>query len=183
MPEHPSGTDRCAEVLAKCGLNPDVVINVQGDEPFIQPEQIESLISSFAQPEVQIATLVKSISASEELFDPNVVKVVRGVNGSALYFSRQPIPYIRGQATENWLQQHTFFRHLGVYGYRAAVLPALTRLQPSLLEKAESLEQLRWLENGYHIATVETSFRSLAIDTPEDVIAVEKFLQQQPQFR
>ena len=167
--EHQSGTDRCAEVSL---LYPefDVVINIQGDEPFIDPEQISKVISCFDSPDTQLATLIKKIGSEQELFNPNSPKVIINKNSEAIYFSRLPLPYIRGQEQENWLQLFTFFKHIGIYGYRADILQQVTKLPVSSLEKAESLEQLRWIENGYKIKVAETDLETYAIDTPEDIV-------------
>lgn len=170
---HQSGTDRCAEaarIVAK-DTHFDVVINIQGDEPFIKPEQIEVLKSCFQDEAVDVATLVKKIETEEELFNPNRPKVVMDEKQDALYFSRSPIPFIRGEEEANWHVKHNFWAHIGLYAFRAEVLQQLTKLEQTPLELAESLEQLRWLENGYKIKTAETSFRTIGIDTPEDLEA------------
>lgn len=170
---HQSGTDRCAEVVSKyAGF--DVAVNIQGDEPFIDPTQIDILIECFTKPHVQIATLIKQIHTVDELFNTNTPKVVIDHDGRALYFSRQPIPFQRNIPEATWLQSQTYFKHIGIYGYRTDILTALTRLPVSQLEQAESLEQLRWLENGYSIQTAETAFETLAVDTPGDVERVLK---------
>ena len=165
---HQSGTDRCAEVIA---ANPgfDVAINIQGDEPYIDPEQIDLLVDCFLKQEVQIATLIKRITTMDVLFNPNIPKVVIDRAGKAIYFSRQTIPYFRNAPSQDWPYQHPYYKHIGIYGYRTDVLAELTKLPISSLERAESLEQLRWLENGYHIQTAETTFETLAVDTPEDL--------------
>ncbi len=171
--EHPSGTDRCNEVLQKllaAGEHYDVVVNIQGDEPYIQVSQIEQLIQCFHKPETQIATLVKPIHEPEELKSPNAVKVVRQNDGKALYFSRYPIPYQRDKADEEQIEKGLYFKHLGIYAYRTAVLKEICQLSKGRLEKAESLEQLRWLENGYLIQTEITNFESIAVDTPDDLL-------------
>lgn len=175
---HQSGTDRCAEAAEKVAsmLSFDVVINIQGDEPFIRPEQIEKLKSCFDTPETQIATLIKPISNPEEIANINRPKVVINQHQEAMYFSRSPIPFVRDAAPENWMASHTFFSHIGMYAYRADILPKLTKLPVGILEKAESLEQLRWLENGYRIKTAQTTFENIGIDTPEDLEAAKKFL-------
>lgn len=165
---HESGTDRCAEVIAK-EQGYDVVINIQGDEPFINPEQIDLLASCFESPETKIATLVKAITAQEELFNVNIPKVVRNLKGEALYFSRQTIPFLRGIAPAAWLQHQQYFKHIGIYAYTTATLRELTQLPVSDLEKTEALEQLRWLENGYAIQTAITPHETIAVDTPEDL--------------
>jgi 3-deoxy-manno-octulosonate cytidylyltransferase (CMP-KDO synthetase) len=167
--EHPSGTDRCAEVVEKLGLRCDAVINIQGDEPFIDPQQITLVAQCFDDNRTQLATLIKKIGQPEVLFNANSPKVIIDRDGFAIYFSRHPIPYIRGSEERNWLGLHTFYQHIGIYGYRREVLREITRLQPSSLEKAESLEQLRWIENGFRIKTAVTTIDTLAIDTPDDL--------------
>ncbi|WP_419801140.1 3-deoxy-manno-octulosonate cytidylyltransferase [Mucilaginibacter sp.] len=166
--QHQSGTDRCAEVSA---IFPefDVVINIQGDEPFINPNQINKLAACFTDEKTELATLVKKISLEEELHNFNTPKVVLNSKSEAIYFSRSVIPYVRGQQLQNWLQNHTFYKHIGIYGYRADVLQTITKLAVSPLEKAESLEQLRWIENGFRIKVAETDLETLAVDTPEDL--------------
>jgi 3-deoxy-manno-octulosonate cytidylyltransferase (CMP-KDO synthetase) len=165
---HQSGTDRCAEVVLQ---HPeyDVIINIQGDEPYIEPAQISKLAGCFKGPNTQIATLVKKVQNEQELFNPNSPKVVVNNRSEAIYFSRSPLPYIRGQEQKNWLQHYTYFKHIGIYGYRADILQQITKLPVSPLEKAESLEQLRWIENGYQIKVAETEFETFAVDTPEDL--------------
>jgi 3-deoxy-manno-octulosonate cytidylyltransferase (CMP-KDO synthetase) len=167
--DHPSGTDRCAEALLMTPGNWDAVINIQGDEPFIAPEQIDLLASCFEDPTTQLATLVKQVGNIEELFNENIPKVAIAADGRALYFSRQVIPFLKNIAKEDWLKHHVYFKHIGIYGYRADVLPQLTKLLQGKLEIAESLEQLRWLENGYQIITKITEFETIAIDTPDDL--------------
>jgi 3-deoxy-manno-octulosonate cytidylyltransferase (CMP-KDO synthetase) len=146
-----------------------VVINIQGDEPFINPEQIKQLCNCFADSKTQIATLVKKISSSDDLFNENKVKAVIDKNNFALYFSRNPMPYFRGEPKENWLNKHNYFKHIGIYGYQTRILKEITQLNPSALELTEGLEQLRWLENGYNIKVAETELEAIAIDTPEDL--------------
>lgn len=171
--DHQSGTDRCYEALLKysesSGNRFDVVINIQGDEPFIRPDQIELLKDSFKNPEVDIATLIKPVENNDLIFDPNKPKVVINKEGEALYFSRSPIPFIRDTEKESWQTTHQFYQHIGMYAYRADVLKRITNLEIAKLEKAESLEQLRWLENGLKIQTAVTKFESYGIDTPEDL--------------
>uniref|UniRef100_UPI003216E6A0 3-deoxy-manno-octulosonate cytidylyltransferase n=1 Tax=uncultured Draconibacterium sp. TaxID=1573823 RepID=UPI003216E6A0 len=169
---HQSGTDRCAEAANKIAAHVDfdVVVNIQGDEPFIQTQQIELLKSCF-QSDAEIATLVKKIDSSEELFNPNRPKVVIGTNNNALYFSRLPIPFIRGTEEKDWLAKNTFWAHIGMYAFKADVLQKITKLKQGKLELAESLEQLRWLENDYKIKTAETQTQSIGIDTPDDLEA------------
>ncbi len=166
---HPSGTDRCAEVLSRLEEQYDAVVNVQGDEPFIQPEQLEQLISCFKNEHTQIATLVKKIDTTDDLLNINLPKVVFNKEMKALYFSRLPIPGQKSVDTEQWVENHPYYRHIGLYGYRADVLKEITKLPPSPLENIESLEQLRWLEAGYTITVSVTEFESIGIDTPADL--------------
>ena len=171
-PDHKSGTDRCAEASALLGDTHDVVINIQGDEPYIQGEQIQALKACFDHPETEIATLVKEFKPEdglEALLNPNSPKVVLNKSGEALYFSRSVVPYIRNYPQDQWLKRHVFYKHIGIYGYKKKVLEQLTRLPFSPLEQQESLEQLRWLENGFKIRTALTSYENIAIDTPEDL--------------
>jgi 3-deoxy-manno-octulosonate cytidylyltransferase (CMP-KDO synthetase) len=169
---HQSGTDRCAEVAL---LHPEyeVIINIQGDEPFIDPEQISKLAACFTDKDTQLATLIKRIKTEEELFNTNSPKVVVNKLSEAVYFSRSALPHIRGQEPENWLEFYTFFKHIGIYGYRADVLQQVTKLPVSSLEKAESLEQLRWIENGYRIKVAETELETYAVDIPEDLLRLK----------
>ena len=177
-PNHQSGTDRIAEaaniISQNLKLDFDVVINIQGDEPFIQPEQINSLKSCFNNPATEIATLIKAITNTAEIFDPNKVKVVTAKDNRALYFSRSPIPFVRGEDQYKWLSQNTFYKHIGMYAYRFDALMKVTKLEQSKLELSESLEQLRWLENGYWIQTEITEHESIGIDTPEDLLRVKE---------
>jgi len=177
-PNHQSGTDRIAQaakfITRKLNTDFDVVVNIQGDEPFIQPEQINSLKSCFNKPSTEIATLIKKITNSDEIFDPNKVKVVTTKDDRALYFSRSPIPFVRGENQEEWLNNNIFFKHIGMYAYRFDALMKITELEQSDLELSESLEQLRWLENGYWIQTQITEHESIGIDTPEDLIKVKE---------
>jgi 3-deoxy-manno-octulosonate cytidylyltransferase (CMP-KDO synthetase) len=169
-PEHPSGTDRCFEAYQQLNKSYDFIINVQGDEPFIQPEQIRTLVS-ILKPETQLATLIKKIEDEDTLFNTNTPKVVINTKGEALYFSRQTIPFLRQFSDKTtWLKQHTFYKHIGMYAYRPDVLEKITQLHPSSLELAESLEQLRWIENGYRIQTAITTIETIGIDTPEDLL-------------
>ncbi|MDB5262169.1 MAG: 3-deoxy-manno-octulosonate cytidylyltransferase [Adhaeribacter sp.] len=172
---HQSGTDRCFE--AYCAFNEpcDFIINIQGDEPFIQPEQINLVIDLFTSPITQVATLIKKIQSEAELFNPNIPKVILDIRQQAIYFSRHPIPYVRGAETQDWLQRQTFYKHIGIYGYRADILEQITQLSPSDLELSESLEQLLWLQHGFRIATALTTHENIGIDTPEDL---EKALSQ-----
>lgn len=169
---HQSGTDRCAEVLSKLQESYDAIINIQGDEPFIDPEQIKLLASAFEHQQVDIASLKKAIKSEDEIRNPNVVKVVTNVHGEAIYFSRSPIPYRRNPEANI-----TYFKHVGIYGYKAYILPQLTQLPMGNLEQAESLEQLRWLENGFKIMLKESDMETVAIDTPDDLNKVLKMLQ------
>jgi 3-deoxy-manno-octulosonate cytidylyltransferase (CMP-KDO synthetase) len=170
---HQSGTDRCYEAACKLRDNTkvdfDVVVNIQGDEPFIQPVQFEKLMRCFSVADTQIATLVKKISTIEDLMNPNHVKVVIDKTNRALYFSRSAIPFIRNKPQEEWIQNSNFYKHIGIYAYRFDVLKEISRLSQSDLEMAESLEQLRWLENGYNIRVEKTDFESISVDTPEDL--------------
>ncbi len=173
---HKSGTDRCMEALdkiQKSGILYDVVVNIQGDEPFIEPGSIEILTSSFQNPEVQIATLAKKITSSADLFNHNVNKVILDKHNNAIYFSRQPIPFIKNHEPETWVNMFDFYKHVGIYAYRASTLRKITQLQMSSLEIAESLEQLRWIENGFKIHVDLTDYDSIAVDTPDDLL---KFL-------
>lgn len=165
---HPSGTDRCAEALQLFKGDWTAVVNIQGDEPYIQPSQINA-VASLLKNGAPIATLVKKIESIEELSNINSPKVIISNTGNALYFSRQPIPYQKGIDISEWLNHGTYYKHIGIYGYQSAILPLLTQLKQGILEVAESLEQLRWLENGYTIKTAETTENTAAIDTPEDL--------------
>lgn len=175
-PDHQSGTDRCFEAVRKFAPASDIVINIQGDEPFIKPEQIDLAASCFSHADVQIATLVKRIGNKEDLFNPNIPKVLLNAGKEAMYFSRQTIPHIRDTAPEEWLDAHIFYKHIGIYAYRTSILAEITALKQSSLELAESLEQLRWLESGYKIKTEITDFESVAVDSPEDLQKLKKFL-------
>ncbi len=168
---HESGTERCAEVVAKLKLDVEVIINVQGDEPFIAKEPLEELLSLFNNNEVEIATLVQKINEEAEIQNPNVVKAVLGINKKALYFSRSAIPFVR-----NSNKSPIFWKHIGLYGYRLNTLKKITQLTPTPLEQVESLEQLRWLEHGIGIFAEETNYRMLAVDTPEDLKKVEDYI-------
>jgi 3-deoxy-manno-octulosonate cytidylyltransferase (CMP-KDO synthetase) len=170
---HKSGTDRCAEAVGlaelECGEVFDVVLNIQGDEPYIEPQQLELLKQCFHDPFTQIATLVKKAESVEEVFDPNRPKVVLNGKQESVYFSRSPIPFVRGRDNADWPAYHTFFLHIGLYGYRKDILMDITRLPQSPLELAESLEQLRWIENGFRISVQITTYDSFGVDTPEDL--------------
>jgi 3-deoxy-manno-octulosonate cytidylyltransferase (CMP-KDO synthetase) len=167
-PAHQSGTDRCAEVVREMP-GYDVAINIQGDEPFIDPIQIDLLASCFNTEEVQLATLIKEIHTNEELFNINSPKVVINLKQEAIYFSRHPIPFLRNVKDNDWLKSHRFYKHIGIYGYKVNDLLSITKLGSSDLERAESLEQLRWIENGYKIVTRLTTIETISIDLPEDL--------------
>jgi 3-deoxy-manno-octulosonate cytidylyltransferase (CMP-KDO synthetase) len=176
---HQSGTDRCAEALdiaeKQTSVKFDVVVNIQGDEPFIQPEQLRKVISCFLDNDVQIATLVKPFTQGENVFNPNTPKVILNSRGFAIYFSRSAIPFIRNRENEQWLSSHTYYKHIGLYAYRSDVLREITKLPQSKLELAESLEQLRWIENGYKIKVEHTDLETLAVDSPEDLERVKEY--------
>lgn len=165
---HVSGTDRCYETLTLQKSQFKYVINIQGDEPFIQPDQID-LLAKLLDGKTEIATLVKKIEDPEQLFNHNVVKAVISEKNEALYFSRSTIPHVRNTSEAAWINKHTFYKHIGMYAYRTDVLKQITSLPVSALEKAESLEQLRWLENGFRIKVAETKTETIGIDTPEDL--------------
>jgi 3-deoxy-manno-octulosonate cytidylyltransferase (CMP-KDO synthetase) len=175
---HRSGTDRCAEAALSLSkkFDFDVVINIQGDEPFIRAKQIEQLINCFTG-ETQIATLIKKIDNTEELFNPNRPKVVIDKKENALYFSRSPIPFVRGEKESAWLLAATFWAHIGMYAYKKEVLQQITQLPHGMLERVEALEQLRWVENGYKIKTAVTEHQSIGIDTPDDLENAVQLLQ------
>lgn len=173
--KHPTGTDRCAEVLRKLSESYDVVINIQGDEPLVDARQLDQLLQAFTDPEVQIATLASRKIAMEDIQNPNRIKLVIDKNHRALYFSRSPIPNFANAKGEP-LEMYPFLRHIGLYAYRSEVLLELSRLEETQLEKIESLEQLRWLYNGYSIQVVETEIETPNIDTPEDVEKVLELL-------
>lgn len=177
--EHRSGTDRCGEVvrrLAAEGESYDVVVNLQGDEPFVESAQLQLLIGCFADASVSIATLKTRIGSTAELLSPNNVKVVCTTGGKALYFSRQAIPYRRDVEPGQWLSEGEYFKHVGIYAFRPQVLAEVCAMQQSHLEKSEKLEQLRWLEAGYSIAVCETPVANIGIDTPADLEAAERAL-------
>jgi 3-deoxy-manno-octulosonate cytidylyltransferase (CMP-KDO synthetase) len=171
---HMSGTSRIGEVvenlsfMSQCPY--DVIVNIQGDEPFIDPSQIDLIVSLFFKPEVSIGTLIRKIENSEDLFNPNVVKVVVDDEGKAMYFSRSPIPYLRGIPQEDWVGNQDFYKHIGLYAYRATVLKQILNLPEAPPEVAESLEQLRWLYHGYSIHTAITDIETVGIDVPEDLL-------------
>ena len=169
---HQSGTDRCAEVLKQLEKNGeifDIVVNIQGDEPTINPGQIDIVIESFEDTSVDISTLAKKIESEEELFNSNVIKVIKNQLNNAIYFSRHPIPFQQKKNHSKWLEEFDYFKHIGIYAFRSGILKTITKLKRSPLEISESLEQLRWIENGYSIHIEETNFESIAVDTPEDL--------------
>ena len=172
-PEHKNGTERCAEAFKlytnETGKKYDGIINIQADEPFVTPKQIKTLMNCFLDKTVEIATLIKKIKNKEEILDPNVVKAVVSKMGTALYFSRSPIPYARGLEQDKWLENYKYYRHVGIYGYKPDTLAKISKFEQSNLELAESLEQNRWLEEEYQIKTATTQYDSIAIDTPEDI--------------
>ena len=177
--DHKSGTDRCNEACAKIGNQYDVVVNIQGDEPFVQPSQLNAIKACFEDPTTQIATLVKPFATNdsfEALENINSPKVVVNKNWNALYFSRSIIPYLRNVDKKEWLSKHTFYKHIGLYAYRTEVLKEIATLPQSILEIAESLEQLRWLENGYKIKVGISEVETIGIDTPADLKRAEEFL-------
>jgi 3-deoxy-manno-octulosonate cytidylyltransferase (CMP-KDO synthetase) len=176
--DHKSGTDRCAEALdifeSQHSLLFDIAINIQGDEPFIQVQQIIDVVKCFDDPSAQIATIIKKITDMDALFNPNNPKVILNYNKEAIYFSRSTIPYVVNNNTDDWMNRVTFYEHLGLYAYKTDVLRQITKLEPSILEIAESLEQNRWLENGFKIKVAETEFENISIDTLEDLNKILK---------
>jgi 3-deoxy-manno-octulosonate cytidylyltransferase (CMP-KDO synthetase) len=174
-PKHPSGTDRCFEALKKSGKEYTYIINIQGDEPFIDPSQID-LLAGVCDGKTELATLMIPVDSYEVLFDTGEVKITMNNKHEALYFSREVIPHIKGIDKKDWHKHFPYFRHVGMYAYRADVLKQITTLAPSSLEKAESLEQLRWLENGFKIKLAITDFDSHCIDTPEDIEKVLRLM-------
>lgn len=180
--DHPSGTDRLAEAYAKIGDDYDVVVNVQGDEPFIRPEQINDIVGIFTKyPDTRLATLARPYPQDrsfEGLEDPNMVKLVMGDDGRALYFSRSVIPYLRGVDKKDWPARHQYYSHIGIYAYTPSALAEIVKIPRGSLEIAESLEQLRWLQNGYEVRVAISDFPTIGIDTPEDLAAAEAFLKQ-----
>ena len=176
--EHRTGTDRCLEAYNNYGIEADVVINVQGDEPFIAEEQIRGLMKCFDNSQTDIATLIKPFPATTKfdvLSNPNTPKVITNLQGQAVYFSRSVIPYLRGKDEDEWASLRTYYKHIGIYAYRVEVLKQITKMSQTPLELAESLEQLRWLENGLTIQTAVTNVETIGIDTPEDLIKAEEF--------
>jgi len=176
---HQSGTDRCAQALDivehSLNIKFDIVVNIQGDEPFIQPEQLKKVANCFTDSTVQLATLVKQFSKTEDIFNPNSPKVILNKNDEAIYFSRSAIPYVRGKEVKEWQGTYPFYKHIGLYAYRCDILREITDLEQTDLELAESLEQLRWIENGYRIKVEKTDMETLAVDTPEDLERVKEY--------
>lgn len=176
--DHKSGTDRIEEAVENIGSDADIVVNIQGDEPFIHPSQIETVCRQFDNPVTQIATLGMPFTDMKSVDNPNSPKIVTDCNGFALYFSRSVIPFVRGMEHRQWLAHYPFLKHLGIYAYRRDVLKEITQLPQSPLELAESLEQLRWLQYGYRIRVGITDIETVGIDTPADLEQAEKMLQQ-----
>ncbi len=176
---HQSGTDRCAEALdiveTLSNIKFDIVVNIQGDEPFIQPEQLRKVANCFNDSTAQLATLVKLFAKNEDIFSPNSPKVILNRKDEAIYFSRSVIPFIRSKDKMEWQDSHPFYKHIGLYAYRCDILREITKLAQSPLELAESLEQLRWIENGYRIRVEKTDMETLSVDTPEDLERVKEF--------
>ena len=178
-PNHRSGTDRCREALDLLENQYDAVVNIQGDEPFIDPQQINLLVDLISREDTPLASLAKRIEDEEDLFSPNAVKVVMDKEGKALYFSRNPIPFMRNMERTDWLKNGVFYQHIGIYAYKAEALRQVAKLQPTALEVAESLEQLRWIENGLSIRMAVTESVNVSIDTPEDLAKAEHFAENQ----
>lgn len=177
--DHKSGTDRIEEAIEKIGGEWDVVVNVQGDEPFVAKSQLDTICHCFDDPTTQIATLGKPFESMEAVQNPNSPKIVVDNMGFAMYFSRSVIPYVRGKEKSSWLTHYPFLKHLGIYAYRKDVLRQVTQLPQSSLEIAESLEQLRWLQNGFKIKVGTTDVETVGIDTPQDLERAEEFLKSQ----
>ena len=176
-PYHRSGTDRCREAIDSLENQYDAVVNIQGDEPFVEPKQIDLLIEMILRDDTVLASLAKPISEADELFSPNVVKVVMDKDGKALYFSRNPIPYMRNVDNKDWMNKGFFYKHIGIYAYKTEALLQIAEMQPSALELSESLEQLRWIENGMSIRMAVTNAETISIDAPEDLEKAEKYAQ------
>ena len=179
--EHRTGTDRCLEAYNNYGIEADVVINVQGDEPFIAEDQIKQLMQCFDNPQTDIATLIKPFPAStpfDVITNPNTPKAIINPQGQAVYFSRSVVPYMRGREKNEWTSLHTYYKHIGIYAYRVEIVKQITQMPQTPLELAESLEQLRWLENRLTIQTAITNIETIGIDTPEDLLKAEQYLQQ-----
>ena len=175
-PKHPSGTDRCREALDMLEIPYDAVVNIQGDEPFIDPNEINQVIDLILQEGISLASLAKRIVDEDELFSPNTVKVVMDKKGNALYFSRNPIPFMRNFDHNRWLARGCFYKHIGIYAYKAETLHQIAKMQPTSLEFSESLEQLRWLENGLAIRMGITNSENVSIDKPDDILKAEQFI-------
>jgi 3-deoxy-manno-octulosonate cytidylyltransferase (CMP-KDO synthetase) len=173
--KHPSGTDRCQEAYTLSGSKAKYIINIQGDEPFLHPEQINSLAKA-CDGNTELATQMIKCNSYDMLMDTGEVKIVLNENKEALYFSRSVIPFVKNEDQKNWHLKHDYYRHVGMYAYRADILEKISKLPVSSLEKAESLEQLRWLQNGFKIKCVETSYESHCVDTPEDIVKVLKLM-------
>ena len=182
-PNHRSGTDRCCEALDLLDKQYDAVVNIQGDEPFIDPNQIDQVIDLIAQEDTSLASLAKRIEDEDELFSPNTVKVVMDKMGNALYFSRNPMPFMRNLDHNEWFAKGCFYKHIGIYAYKAEILRQIAKMQPTPLELAESLEQLRWLENGLTIRMGITEAENVSIDLPTDIEKAEKFSENQKNMR
>lgn len=176
-PNHRSGTDRCCEALDLLKTKYDAVVNIQGDEPFIDPKQIDLLVDLIVRDDTPLASLAKRIDDADELFSPNAVKVVVNQEGNAMYFSRNPIPFMRNVDRDEWLAKGRFYKHIGIYAYKADVLHQVAHMEPSALEQAESLEQLRWLENGLAIRMALSDAENISIDTPDDLHRAEQYAQ------
>ena len=176
-PRHQSGTDRCCEAVQMLEEQYDAVINIQGDEPFIDPRHIDLLVDMISRDDTQLASLVKRVEEAEDLFGSSKVKVVMDKTGKALYFSRNPIPFMQNVAHEKWLQKGRFYQHIGIYAYKTETLYQIAKMQPSALEQAESLEQLRWLENGLSIRMAVVAGESISIDTPDDLARAREMAQ------
>jgi 3-deoxy-manno-octulosonate cytidylyltransferase (CMP-KDO synthetase) len=176
-PRHQSGTDRCCEAVQMLEEHYDAVINIQGDEPFIDPRHINLLVDMISRDDTQLASLVKRIDEEEDLFGSTKVKVVLDKTGKALYFSRNPIPFMQNMAHEKWMQKGRFYQHIGIYAYKTETLHQIAMMQPSALEQAESLEQLRWLENGLSIRMAVVAGESISIDTPDDMAKAREMAQ------
>jgi 3-deoxy-manno-octulosonate cytidylyltransferase (CMP-KDO synthetase) len=178
LKKHKSGTDRCAEAIQiiekEENINYDVIINIQGDEPFIKTEQLQDIKRAFKLKRTQIATLAKPINNKEDIFNPHKPKVIINNKNEAIYFSRSPIPYIRGARFEKWVSKHLFYKHIGLYGFRKDILLEIAKLKTTPLENAESLEQLRWIENGYKIKVAFTEHESISIDTRRDLDKIKQ---------
>lgn len=181
-PNHRSGTDRCCEALDLLKTKYDAVVNIQGDEPFIDPKQIDLLVDLIVRDDTPLASLAKRIDDVDELFSPNAVKVVVNQEGNALYFSRNPIPFMRNVDRDEWLAKSRFYKHIGIYAYKADVLHQVAHMEPSALEQAESLEQLRWLENGLAIRMALSDAENISIDTPDDLHRAEQYAQTKPEI-